>query len=129
MAKGREKHQERQRALLALGTPLSRRASSKCELCSTAGVSLRPLEVLPEEEEPRLERCILICAACTPGTQGDLESPERWRFLEEVAWSELPPLQVTAVRMLRAMESSEPWAASALELLYLSPEVSDWLDP
>ena len=126
-AGGRQKHQARQQALSALGTPLSRRASSRCELCSSGGIPLRPHEVAPERDVPEFEHCILICERCRDGVDGKSASPQEWRFLEDVAWSEIAPLQVAAVRMLRSFAASEPWAATLLDTLYLSPEVQEWL--
>jgi protein PhnA len=126
-AKGRQKHQARQQALSSLGTPLSRRASSRCELCSSRGIPLRPHEVAPETDPPEFERCILICERCRFGVEGKAISPQEWRFLEDVAWSEIVPLQVAAVRILRSFSPSEPWAATLLDSLYLAPEVDEWL--
>ena len=126
-AKGREKHQARLQALSSLGTPLSRRASSRCELCSGGGIPLRPHEVAPETNSPEFERCILICSRCRDGVEGKSIAPQEWRFLEDVAWTEIAPLQVAAVRILRSFSRSEPWAASLLDTLYLSPDVEEWL--
>jgi protein PhnA len=91
-------------------------------------VPLRPHEVAPQTDDPEFERCILICDRCRTGAQGAVVSPQEWRFLEEVAWSDIPPLQVTAIRLLRSLPASEAWAAALLDTLYLSPEVQGWLD-
>jgi len=79
-------------------------------------------------ETPEFERCILICARCRDGVEGKPVAPQEWRFLEDVAWSEIVALQVAAVRIVRSFAPSEPWAASLLDTLYLSPEVEEWLD-
>ena len=90
-------------------------------------MSLRPIEVAPETQDPLLERCILICDRCRDGIAGRPVNPQEWRFLEEVAWTDLVPLQVTAVRLLRGFAPETRWAAELLESLYLSPEASDGL--
>jgi len=128
MAKGRDKYEARRQALLKLGTPLSRRSGSRCELCSAAGTSLRPTEVAPEASEPSYERCILICDRCHHAVVGGQAEAREWRFLEEVAWTDLVPLQVTAVRMLRRFSNEASWASALLESLYLAPETEAWLN-
>jgi protein PhnA len=127
VAKGRQKYQARQQALSSLGTPLSRRAKARCELCSSGGIPLRPHEVEPDTDDPEFDRCILLCDRCKDGVAGGSVSPQEWRFLEQVAWTEITALQVAAVRMLRSLAESESWASALLDTLYLAPEADEWL--
>ena len=54
--------------------------------------------------------------------------PDQARFLESVIWSEIPVVQVTAVRLCRMLaEDGVDWAAQVLDTVYLSPEVESWL--
>lgn len=128
MAKGLEKHQERQAALGLLGKDLTRRAGSKCELCEASGVALRPYEVPPEEAEPRLENCVFACDIC----REQLENPKRmdashWRCACQSVWSEVPAVQVVAARVLDRVGKSELWAREALDAVYFEEEVEEWI--
>lgn len=129
MAKGLQKHQERLDALNALGRHLARRAGSKCELCEAAGVRLNPFEVPPvPADEPELERTLLLCVRCQDGAKGGHLAKGEWLFLQGSAWSDFPPVQVTAVRILRRLDDSgEAWASELLDSLYLGEEVQAWL--
>ena len=42
-------------------------------------------------------------------------------------WSEVPAVQVLAWRKLNELRT-EPWAAEALDMLYLEPEVQAWAE-
>lgn len=122
MAKGRDKHQANVAAVAALGRNLSRRARNRCELCETS-TSLKVVEVAGSpEEEPTEEWALMLCERCEeaigPKSQVD---PNTLRFLETTMWSEVQPVQLTAVRLLRSLEAA--WAQQALEGLYLDPEV------
>jgi protein PhnA len=127
MVKGYEKHQERLKALSMLGKDLARRARSKCELCEAAGVKLITFEAEPVPAAPDFDHCLLICESCQQ--QMNLKgAPDHqyWRCLETAAWKELPVVQVTAVRLLRAMDAV--WAEQLLDQLYLWPETEEWLN-
>jgi protein PhnA len=126
MARGRDRHDERVAALAALGKDLSRRAGSACELCGAAS-GCQPIEVEPPPEDgPELDAALLACPRCRealvarrlPGEPAD------YRFLEGVAWSEVLPVQVAAVRLLRRVAADgAAWAAECAEGLWLSDEV------
>lgn len=128
MAKGYQQNKERLERLTSFGRDLARRSGSKCELCGAAGVKLLIYEVPPVPDEPDFDHCLFVCETCA--TQ--IENPKQldvdhWRCLYETAWSEIPAVQVTAVRQLRQLAKQEPWAGDLLEQLYLSPEVEEWL--
>ncbi|MCL6269162.1 phnA protein [Sansalvadorimonas sp. 2012CJ34-2] len=127
MAKGLIKHQERQQALSLLGKDLTRRASSKCELCEAAGVRLVTFEVPPEPKEPNIDHCLLICEECkTHLADRKHRQPDHWRCLTKTIWSELPVAKVIALRTLRELAASHSWASDALENAWLEPEVEEW---
>lgn len=129
MAGGYQKNQERKQALSLLGKDLARRAGRKCEVCEAAGVALHPWEVPPVQDDPELERTLLLCERCTAAAEGGaLQDPAAWRCLETVMWAELPALQVTAIRLLRRLADARvDWAAVALDTAYLSDEAQAWL--
>lgn len=111
MARGLDKHRERQDAIAFWGKDLARRAGRTCELCDGTG-DLRPFDVDPEEE-PGLQTLALICERCRDVLAGTDADPRTLRFLETAIWSELPPVAELARRMLARID--EPWAREALE--------------
>jgi protein PhnA len=125
MARGQEQYKQRQAAIAALGRPLSRRARSRCELCESSGTRLFPFEVEPIPEEPDPDHAVMLCERCIQGVTGANE----WRFLETSAWSEVAPIQVVAIRMTRRLadEHACDWASDLLGMLYLPPEVEEWV--
>ncbi|MDQ8187834.1 hypothetical protein [Pelagicoccus sp. SDUM812002] len=128
MAKGLEKHQAKQAQLSALGKDLTRRSGSKCELCETSGVALRPFPVPPEDEAPVVETCVFVCDTC----REQLENPKRidaahWRCAARSVWSEVPAVQVVSARVLDRLGKTELWAREALEDVYFDEEVEEWI--
>jgi len=127
MAKGRDKHAAHVAAVAALGRTLSRRARNRCELCDTS-TALKVVEVEPTEEEPTEERAVLICASCETALAGKKVDTHAFRFLEGVVWSEILPVQLSAVRLLRQFAASDvAWARECLDGLFLDPEVENLL--
>jgi protein PhnA len=129
MAKGQANKKSRLDELGNLGKDLTRRSHAHCELCGKGGTRLDALEVSPLPPAPRLEQTIFICEEC----RGEMTSKELnnqyWRFLETVVWSDLPPVQVTAVRLARQLSAQgEDWATSLLEGLYLEQATIEWLN-
>ena len=127
MAKGLDQHRQRLDALNNFGKDLARRAKSHCELCDTEGTKLVIHEVEPIPTEPDFDHCIMICDTC----KEQLDNPKRidpnhWRCLNASAWSEVPAVQVSAVRMLDSL-NDHPWAAELREQLYLTPEIEAWI--
>jgi len=128
MAKGYEKHKERLDAINALGRELTRRSSSKCELCSDSGVKLSGYEIESLPEQSDADHTVFICETCHEGVIGGKLDDARWRFLETVIWSEVPVIQVTAVRITRKLQAQGvSWAADLIDSVYLSLEVEEWV--
>lgn len=130
MVKGFDQHQERMAALNALGRMLARRSRSRCEVCEATGVPLQAFEVPPVYGDPDLERCAFSCERCEKAMAGgSLGNPDEWRILESTAWSEVPAVQVSVVRLLRRLASDQvAWAESFLEDLYLAEEIVEWIE-
>jgi len=129
MSKGYNEHQGRLRSLASFGKDLARRARSKCELCEAAGIPLTTFEVAPVTNPPEFGHLILVCATCADClARNRYPEPARWRCLNNTVWRETPAIQVAAVRILRALAKTEPWATDLLESVYLEPEVQAWAD-
>ena len=127
MSRGHEKHQQRLEQLSFLGKTLVRRSGSKCELCSAHG-TLHAIEISPLPEFPNEDHTLFLCDHCRDAVERGTLKPQEMRYLEEVIWSDLPVLQVTAVRLCRLLQDrGETWAAELLDNVYLSPEVEEWL--
>jgi protein PhnA len=127
MVKRFDKNQERLQALSWLGKDLARRARSKCELCEVSGVKFKTVEIAPVPAEPDLDHCLLLCEQCFEQINRKGPPDEKyWRCLETAAWKELPVVQVTAVRLLKAIDA--PWTELLMEQLYVWPEAEAWLE-
>lgn len=124
MAKGLEKHQERERQLSLFGKDLTHRVRSCCELCGTNGVKLSIYELAPIPKEPEFERCLFLCKSCTdPLNKPKQLVSDYWRFLSEAIWSETPVVKILAGRILDYIGRSEKWAGDILEEAYLDEEI------
>jgi len=129
MARGYDEHRERLARVNMLGKQLARRSHSHCELCGAGEVPLSVFEVPPEEDEPLAEKALFLCEECrTPLDNPRQFNATRWHFLSECIWSDIPAVQVMAVRLLRRLSVEESWAADALEDLYLDEDVEAWAD-
>lgn len=126
MAKGLEKHQQRQSVLSSFGKNLARRSGRKCELCGSSGVALSAYELLPEPAEPEYENCIFICEECSEQLRKPSKiQAEKWRGLIEVIWSEVPAVQVMAGRVLTYLSKEHGWAQEILDEAYLDEETQE----
>ncbi len=125
MAKGRHKHDAHQAALAALGRDLSRRARSACELCEDR-TSLKVVEVAGAPEEPEVDWALMLCERCGLAVENSRRGPSagELRFLEGSAWSEIRPVQITAVRLARRLADEDVgWARDLVDGLYLDEAV------
>jgi protein PhnA len=97
-----------------------RRAGGACELCTSAD-GLTAIDVAPSDTEQ-----IVLCPTCAPQVAGDVPlNAKHWFCLQESAWSEHPPVQVVAYRLLSKL-SSEGWASDLLDQLYLDETTLAW---
>jgi len=124
VARGLNEHKARLDAINALGRTLVRRSGSKCEICEDGGVSLRPTEVVPVPEDPDVDEALFLCDTCKAAVEGGKIEGARWRCLESVVWSDVRPVQVTAVRLVKRLaDAGQEWAVDLMSGLYLDPEV------
>ncbi|MCV2881770.1 alkylphosphonate utilization protein [Actibacterium sp. XHP0104] len=89
--------------------------SDSCVLCGASAT--RAVAVAPRDDQ------VALCDTCA----GDEADDQHWRCLLSSMWSEEPAVQVLAWRKLNQLRT-EPWAAEALDMLYLEPEVQDWAE-
>ena len=129
MAKGFDQHQEYLQQLSLLGKDLTRRSRARCELCTQSGVSLSIFEIPPASKEPQLDSVLHLCDDCKDQLENPKKlDPNHWRILSETVWSEVPAAQVMAVRILKHLSSSQPWAQEILEGAYLEEELKSWVE-
>ena len=122
-------HEARVAEVNVLGKDLARRARSSCELCEAKGVPLRIFEVTPVPTVPDPERCLMLCQECREQVEDArrFRAGEHWRGLAQMVWSDLPVVQVVAVRLLRRLSPSLAWAREALESVDLDDEIEAWV--
>ena len=105
---------------------LKERAQSKCELCSSdEGLSSYNI---PPSGDSGPDSSILLCLTC----QEQVTNPEtidanHWRCLNDSMWSEFPPVQVMAWRILTHLRN-EGWAQGLLEQIYLDEDTLKWAE-
>ncbi len=107
-------------------TELETRSESKCELCGSTD-HLSVYEV-PPSSDGTADQCLLLCETC----REQIGNPERvdanhWRCLNDSMWSQIPPVQVMAWRMLTRIRA-EGWPQDLLDMLYLDDEVRAWAE-
>ena len=129
MAKGFDQHQEYLQKLSLLGKDLTRRSRASCELCSQSGVPLSIFEVPPAPKEPQLDSVLHLCNLCTSQLKNPKQiDPNHWRILSDSVWSEIPAVQVMAVRILKHLAIDQTWAQEILEDLYLEEDLEAWIN-
>lgn len=104
---------------------LQARSETKCELCgATDGLGVYEI---PPASNGSADQCVLICATCHEQVENQEKvDPHHWRCLNESMWSQIPPVQVMAWRMLKRLSSSEVWAQGLLDMLYLDEATQTW---
>ncbi|NVK35756.1 MAG: PhnA domain-containing protein [Rhodobacteraceae bacterium] len=109
---------------MSLETELQNRSGTACELCNSTD-NLAPLTIGPDVEADA-DHSILACSTCRAQIEGtsDLDL-HHWLCLQESAWSQVPPVQVAAYRMLNKLPS-EVWARDLLDMIYLDEETLAW---
>ena len=126
MAKGYDTDQQRKEQLSSFGKDLARRAKSKCELSGESGVSLVIYEIAPVPKEPDYDQCLFISKSSLEQIQSPKTlNPDQWRILGEQIWSDLPPVQIMAVRMLTHIAKSQHWAQEILDNAYLDETITE----
>lgn len=129
MAKGYLKHQEHKDQVALLGKTLIRRCGRKCELCESGNTSLSVVEVEPTPETPHEDNAVMVCESCQHSMETGKMDSNAMRFLESIIWTDVPPVQVTAVRLCRLLaKNGVSWASDILDSVHLHPQVKEWLE-
>lgn len=103
---------------------LKKRSDNRCELTGDTE-DLQVYEV-PPVSTPNLDNTILVCGTCLAQIEKKEQiNPDHWKTLSDTMWSEHPPVQVTAWRMLSRLRN-ESWASDCLDILYLDDETLEW---
>ena len=109
---------------MSLAQQLQTRSGNKCELC-TADSDLSIYEV-PPTSNANADNSILVCKTCLDQIEKTEQlDASHWKALTDTMWSEFPPVQVMAWRMLSRLRN-EGWASDSLDILYLDEETLDW---
>lgn len=132
MSKGLDKHKQRSDSLSYFGKDLVRRSGSHCELCNASGTKLSIYEVEPVPKAPDFDQCIFICDNCKQQIEKPKTiDPDHWRCLNTSIWSQVPAVQVQSIIMLNTLiekEKENDWMKELKDQLYLSEEISEWLE-
>jgi protein PhnA len=105
---------------------LNDRSRGKCELCSSSD-DLNVFAILPARGAGA-DSAVNLCQVCR-GAIGapDSSDPNHWRCLSESMWSEHPPVQILAHRILTHLaKSGQAWADDLLGQIYLDDELLAW---
>ncbi len=103
---------------------LQARSENKCELCSATD-NLTAFAV-PPSSDGSAEQSLFLCSTCREQIEDPAKTDaDHWRCLNDSMWSQEPPVQVMAWRMLTRL-SGEAWAQNLLDMLYLDDEILAW---
>ena len=91
---------------------------AECGICG-ASAALEEVAVAPRTDS------VALCEICRNGLRGEVVREGHWAALSTAMWSEDDAVKVLSWRLLTRF-SGEAWAADALEMLYLDPEVEEW---
>ena len=89
-----------------------------CEICGASG-ALTEVSVAPRSD------VVGLCGICADGLRGEVVPDGHWGALSTSMWSESDAVKVLSWRLLMRY-AEEAWAADALDMLYLEPEVEAW---
>ena len=136
-----KKDKLREKLRMGLGRELSRRAKSRCELCS-ASTSLSIFEVPPLPEEPSVARSLFLCEVCHQRLAVVLPNPKKKSqlnegglfqsndilFLQGKVWAEISVVQVAAILLsYKAKNLGYGWAIEMIDGIYMEENVEHWL--
>jgi protein PhnA len=129
MTKNVERGHRHHHDLSSLGKDLTRRSHARCELCDVKGVPLQAYEVPPIPDELDINDTLFLCDTCFDQIlHPEKLEPAHWHCLHHRIWSDMPALQVTAVRVLKNLAPLATWATQLLEELYLDPDIANWVN-
>ena len=112
--------------IMSVEQSLMDRSGGKCEMCgATDGLAVWQV---PPEGVPSADNSVLLCSTCLPQAEGSVDPDvNHWRCLNDSMWSQEPPVQVLAYRMLKRLEA-ESWAQDALDIIYMDDETRKWAE-
>ena len=102
---------------------MSSRAENTCELCAVSDDGLTTNDVGPDADGTPATQ-VFLCATCSDQITGEID-PNHWKPLANTMWSEHPPVQIMAWRMLDKL-SDHDWARDLTDMLYLDDETLAW---
>lgn len=109
---------------MALEDDLKERSGSVCELCGSKS-NLKAYWV-PPASSGTLNNTILACNTCFEQIEDESKvDPNHWRCLNDSMWSQEPPVQVVAWRMLNRLKH-EGWPVDLLDMMYLEEATLKW---
>jgi hypothetical protein len=80
-------------------------------------------------EDPDVERAIMVCEPCEKAMFSKHGPHDQMRSLEGVVWSEIVPVQIAALRLLRQLSGRDVvWARDTIDSLFIAPEVEALLE-
>lgn len=117
----------KQRAVIGiLGKALTRRSRGRCELCEERE-DVRPYELPPFPEEPRMERALMACRRCRSWLDYGRVAVVEAHFLSTAVWSDVSPVRLAAARLLLACDDPDhPWMRDALDAVDVDPETGEF---
>lgn len=109
---------------MSIKQELVERSGNRCELCTATGDLL--VYVVPPSELESVDNTVLVCQTCLDQIEKKEQlNADHWRSLSDTMWSEYPPVQIVAWRMLSRLRN-ESWAADSLDILYLDEKNLTW---
>ncbi len=110
---------------MTIDTSLLERSSSKCELCGSDN-NIQAYAVPPKEERS-IDNALILCEDCLAHIDNPAGTdPNHWRCLNESMWSEHPPVQVMAYRVLDKLQETEDWAQDLFGQMYMDEHTLGW---
>ncbi len=101
---------------------LAARANNACEMCSSSN-ELAAFDIGPNSDANPATQ-VYLCATCREQVTTEPD-PNHWKTLANSMWSEYPPVQVLAWRMLDRL-SEHSWARDLKDMLYLEDDTLKW---
>ncbi|WP_422356647.1 PhnA domain-containing protein [Roseivirga pacifica] len=109
---------------MSIENSLAERSNHSCELCgSTENPSVY---VVSPKTDLTMDTAAFLCQNCQSQIEGNATiDANHWRCLNDSMWSQEPPVQVLAWRMLTKLKP-EGWPVDLLDMLYLDDETLAW---
>ncbi|MBW8192641.1 PhnA domain-containing protein [Neiella marina] len=106
---------------------LKDRSGNQCELSGSSDDLV--VYAVPPVDGQSADRAILISQELHEQINGEQLDPNLWRGLNDAMWSQEPPVQVMAWRMLKRLtKQGETWAQDLLDMLYLDDALVTWAE-